>query len=102
MWPYRQSPRDWKKWYLSAAPEQESLPGDWDNKLSELQRMLVVRSLRLDRAGFTAASFVETNIGAEFVDPPAFARRHTDCRITPPTIITTCKIACTFENVHEK
>lgn len=83
---FEQSPRDWKKWYLSHSPEVESLPGDWDNKLSELQRMLVVRSLRLDRAGFTAAGFVEQNLGAEFVDPPPFDLRaiyETSTPLTP-------------------
>ena len=49
---FEMSGRDWKQWYVSAAPEQEELPGEWDSQCNELQKMIVVRSLRPDRAGF--------------------------------------------------
>uniref|UniRef100_A0A7S2RVL0 Dynein heavy chain n=1 Tax=Mucochytrium quahogii TaxID=96639 RepID=A0A7S2RVL0_9STRA len=69
---FEQSRREWGKWILSSSPETESLPGEWDNKLSELQRMLIVRSLRMDRCMNASANFVANNIGAEFVEPPPF------------------------------
>lgn len=46
---FEMSGRDWKQWYVSAAPEQEELPGEWDSQCNELQKMIVVRSLRPDR-----------------------------------------------------
>ncbi|GMI05338.1 hypothetical protein TrVE_jg1168 [Triparma verrucosa] len=67
-----QAGRDWKSWYMSAAPEKNTLPGDWDNKLSELQQMCVLRSLRPDRVLFAANIFVGNNMGPEYADPPAF------------------------------
>ena len=48
------------------------MPGDWSNKCSELQKLCIVRAVRLDRVLFAASKFIASNIGAEFVDPPAF------------------------------
>ena len=67
-----QSSREWKAWFMSSAPEKEQLPGDWDNKLTELQQMCVLRSLRPDRVLFAASIFVGNNLGQEYADPPAF------------------------------
>lgn len=67
-----QSPREWKAWFLSAKPEESPLPGDWENKCSDLQRLCVLRSLRPDRILFSAATYVSNNLGPQFADPPAF------------------------------
>ncbi|CAB1114177.1 unnamed protein product [Ectocarpus sp. CCAP 1310/34] len=67
-----QSPREWKAWFLSAKPEESPLPGDWENKCSDLQRLCVLRSLRADRILFSAATYVSNNLGPQFADPPAF------------------------------
>jgi len=69
---FEQSRRDWSKWILSAAPEQECLPGEWDGKLTELQKMLIIRSLRLDRCLNSCVNLVAENIGTKFVEPPPF------------------------------
>ncbi|GBG32973.1 Dynein heavy chain 2, axonemal [Hondaea fermentalgiana] len=72
---FEQSRREWAKWILSPSPEGESLPGEWDNKLTELQRMLIVRSLRLDRSLNASVNFIAHNIGAKYVEPPPFNLR---------------------------
>merc|ERR1711871_18260 len=64
--------RDWKAWFMSPSPETEPLPGGWETKCNELQRMCVLRALRLDRMFFAISTFISNNIGAEFCDPPAF------------------------------
>ena len=69
---FEQNLREWKSWYLSPSPESESLPGEWDNKLTELQRLLVVRSLRVDRTMSAATNFVANNLGPQYVEPPPF------------------------------
>ncbi len=68
---FQQNGRDWKVWYMSGKPEQEPLPGDWSNK-TELQKMCIIRGLRLDRVLFSAVKFITANIGPEYVDPPSF------------------------------
>ena len=42
-----------------------SSTGEWENACNELQRMLVVRSLRPDRVSFTATSFIVNNLGSK-------------------------------------
>ena len=69
---FEQMLRDWKAWYLSAKPEEEPMPGDWANKCSEMQKMCILRALRLDRVLFAASRFIASNLGPEFVDPPSF------------------------------
>eukprot|EP00656_Telonema_subtile_P031899 TRINITY_DN3494_c0_g2_i1.p1 TRINITY_DN3494_c0_g2~~TRINITY_DN3494_c0_g2_i1.p1 ORF type:complete len:4527 (-),score=1335.50 TRINITY_DN3494_c0_g2_i1:103-13683(-) len=65
-----QSPRDWKAWYRLPNPESKPLPGDWNNKLDDFQRMVVLRSLRTDRVIHAVTSFITTNVGPEYVQPP--------------------------------
>jgi len=65
-----QSPRDWKTWYRLPNPETKPLPGDWNNKLDDFQRMVVLRSMRTDRVIHAVTTFISTNVGPEFVQPP--------------------------------
>lgn len=37
---------------------------EWENSCNELQRMLIVRSLRPDRVSFCATSFIVNNLGS--------------------------------------
>ncbi|KAK3546101.1 hypothetical protein QTP70_022875 [Hemibagrus guttatus] len=67
---FEQYPRDWNLWYTSSEPENAPLPGDWENGCNELQRMLIVRSLRQDRLSFCVTSFIINNLGSRFVEPP--------------------------------
>ncbi len=67
---FEQYPRDWHAWFQSAEPETAPLPGEWDSSLNELQRMIIVRSLRPDRVSFCALKFIVNNLGSKFVEPP--------------------------------
>ncbi|CAL1538804.1 unnamed protein product [Lymnaea stagnalis] len=67
---FEQYARDWNLWYTSAEPETTPLPAEWDNACNELQRMLIVRSLRPDRVSFCATSFIINNLGSKFTEPP--------------------------------
>ncbi|KAM6949562.1 LOW QUALITY PROTEIN: dynein axonemal heavy chain 2 [Aplochiton taeniatus] len=68
---FEQYPRDWNLWYTSAEPEAAPLPGEWENSCNELQKMLIVRSLRQDRVSFCVTAFIINNLGSRFVEPPA-------------------------------
>jgi dynein heavy chain len=83
---FEQGHRDWKVWFTASKPESTPLPGDWDNKCTELQRVCVLRALRLDRVLFAASGFVSSNLGPQFADPPAFDLRKvfdTSSKYTP-------------------
>lgn len=62
--------QDWELWFRQAQPEAAELPRDWDAKCNELQRLLLVRSLRPDRVIFAATTYVANAIGRQFVEPP--------------------------------
>lgn len=61
---------DWEGWFREAAPEAAELPGEWEARCSDLQRMVLVRCLRPDRVLFAATAFVATNLGRKYVEPP--------------------------------
>ncbi|XP_063786889.1 dynein axonemal heavy chain 2 [Pseudophryne corroboree] len=67
---FEQYPRDWHQWYTSAEPENACLPGEWENACSEMQRMLIVRSLRQDRVAFCVTAYIINNLGSKFTEPP--------------------------------
>uniref|UniRef100_A0A8C6W7X2 Dynein axonemal heavy chain 2 n=1 Tax=Nannospalax galili TaxID=1026970 RepID=A0A8C6W7X2_NANGA len=67
---FEQYPRDWHMWYTNAAPEKATLPGEWENACNEMQRMLIIRSLRQDRVAFCVTSFIVSNLGSRFIEPP--------------------------------
>lgn len=69
---FEQNTKSWKGWYQSSTPEIEALPGDWEGKCNELQRMLLLRCVRPDRLSIQAARFTAANLGTQFVDPPPF------------------------------
>ncbi|KAG4103981.1 dynein heavy chain and region D6 of dynein motor-domain-containing protein [Neocallimastix lanati (nom. inval.)] len=67
---FEQGEREWKQWFINSEPEEIQLPGEWENKLNDLQRMLIVRSLRLDRVTFCIQKFIKNNLGQKFTEPP--------------------------------
>ncbi|KAM8972622.1 dynein axonemal heavy chain 2 [Pelodytes ibericus] len=72
---FEQYPRDWNVWYTSANPESACLPGEWENTCSEVQRMLIVRSLRQDRVALCVTAFIINNLGSKFTEPPVLDMR---------------------------
>lgn len=60
---------DWEKWFRNNEPEVTALPSDFED-CTELQKMLLVRSLRPDRVIFAANNFVANSLGRKFVEPP--------------------------------
>lgn len=36
----------WERWYRANEPESSELPGEWEAKCNELQRMVLIRCLR--------------------------------------------------------
>ena len=67
------NPKEWNRWYMSAQPENEPLPGEWETKCEDkLRKMIILRCMRRDRVIFAARSFVENKMGPKFVDNKPF------------------------------
>ncbi|OAF69166.1 Axonemal beta dynein heavy chain 2 [Intoshia linei] len=67
---FEQYARDWHIWFTSSSPETTPLPGEWDNGCNELQKILIVRSLRSDRVAFCVNMFIVNSLGLRFTNPP--------------------------------
>lgn len=79
---------DWEAWFRDSNPESADLPGEWESKCSDLQRMVLVRCLRPDRVLFAASAFVSNNLGRKYVEPPVLdlAEVFKDSNPTAPLI----------------
>lgn len=62
-----------------------SSPGEWENACNEMQRMLIVRSLRQDRVAFCVTSFIVSNLGSRFIEPPVLNMKLVSGLVSLPT-----------------
>jgi len=88
---FEQFSREWKQWYMSSNPESINLIGEyffnlclliyqlkrlmyligkWNENTNSFQKMLFVRSLRLDRLSFAITNFISNKLGPKFIEPP--------------------------------
>lgn len=78
----------WKKYYDDREPHKATLPAPWDQKLSDFQKMIVLRCLRPDKVIPLVIEFVKLKLGEKFVEPPPFdlARSYADSNSIMPLI----------------
>lgn len=62
----------WKKIYDSSDPMEVPCPGNWEDDLSEFQKMVIIRCLRPDKITPFVQSFVKNNLGAKYIEAPPF------------------------------
>jgi dynein heavy chain len=60
----------WKRIYDSVSPETEKLPAPWDTKLDQFQKVILIRSIRLDKMVNMIILYVTEVMGKRFVEPP--------------------------------
>eukprot|EP00392_Amoebophrya_sp_AT5.2_P006222 g6232.t1 len=65
-------PQAWKVIYDTPEAHEVPLPGVWNDKLITFQKLLVLRTLRLDKLVPAITNFVTEAIGGKFVEPPTF------------------------------
>lgn len=64
--------KEWRRWYMSATPESDALPGEWENKCDLLRKMIIIKTIRPDRVLFSATQFVADKLGEKYTQPPPF------------------------------
>ncbi|XP_075336554.1 dynein axonemal heavy chain 7 [Odontesthes bonariensis] len=63
---------EWKQVYDSPNPHQTLFPDEWQERLSQFQKMLVVRCLRPDKIIPMVQEFVSNSLGRPFIEAPPF------------------------------
>ncbi|KAF0291565.1 Dynein heavy chain 10, axonemal [Amphibalanus amphitrite] len=60
----------WHQWYSSERPEAEELPGVYEKRCTPFQRLMVLRSFRVDRVYLGVTDYVSEIMGEKYVTPP--------------------------------
>jgi len=73
---------------MSANPETDILPGEWEQKCDKLRKMILLKIIRPDRVLFATTTFVHEKIGEYFVNPPPvhYEKIYEDSYKTQPII----------------
>ena len=61
---------EWKAWASLEAPECATMPLDYSERLSEFQKLCVLRCFRIDRVYNAITNFVISRLGEKYVMPP--------------------------------
>ena len=79
---------DWRTYYDDKEPDKASLPAPWSDKLTDFQKMIILRCLRPDKVVPLVTNFVKNKLGEKFVDPPPFdlAKSYSDSNAIIPLI----------------
>ena len=77
----------WKTWYDHDAPETQPFP-DYNERLDQFEKMLLVRSIREDRALIAIDTYIESSIGRDYllVEPLDMAKMHDEASAFVPMI----------------
>lgn len=62
----------WKAIFDSATPAEQPLPEPWEQNLTPVQKLLVLRVLRPDKLVLAVQRFVLLEMGSKFVEAPPF------------------------------
>ncbi|XP_034826235.1 dynein axonemal heavy chain 7 [Maniola hyperantus] len=63
---------NWKEFYDDIEPHRRNIPGGWEDKVTQFQKLLFVRVLRPDKLTFAISDFVEKQMGIKYITPPPF------------------------------
>jgi dynein heavy chain len=63
---------DWDKLYHDQNAHEAVFPGKWQDHLNMFQRILLLRTFRMDKVSNAVEAFVINKLGKEFVMPPTF------------------------------
>jgi dynein heavy chain len=75
---------DWKIWFDAEKPEESPMPGDYV-ALDAFSKILILRAMRPDRVTSELQAFIGNNLGASFINQPAFNMEKTFNETSPAT-----------------
>eukprot|EP00939_MAST-03C_sp_MAST-3C-sp1_P000013 g13.t1 len=84
---FKENVESWKNIFDSSKPQEENLPGKWDN-LESIQKLCILNCIRPDKMTYAIQSYVSEKLSEKFVEPPPFNLKvsYADSRPTSPLI----------------
>ncbi|XP_027593384.2 dynein heavy chain 10, axonemal isoform X1 [Pipra filicauda] len=67
------NPDEWKNWYDTDALEQTPFPMQYQDSLTDFQKLLLLRCFRVDRMYRAVTDFVTVTMGETYVQPPVIS-----------------------------
>ena len=58
----------WRVWYEKDAPENDALPGGYQQNLDAFRRLMLLRAWCLDRTIFTAKQYIASSMGQKYAE----------------------------------
>eukprot|EP00667_Euglena_gracilis_P000011 EG_transcript_11 len=91
----------YRAFFMSASAHREPFAGEWEARLTPLQRMIFLRSLRPDKLMESVQDFVVAEMGRQFIEPPPFdlATSYKDSAPVTPLIFVLSPGADPFEEL---
>jgi len=60
----------WQKWYAVENPYESNCPGDYEQKLSSFDKLILIKTLRPELVQVCMTSYIITEMDKFFVEPP--------------------------------
>lgn len=70
--PFKPNMTPQASYFDSEAPHLEDPPGEWGERLSGFQKLLVLRAIREEKTVFAMRVFVQKHLGTAFAESPPF------------------------------
>ncbi len=77
----------WKPWATSDDPENQRMPEDFSDNLTDFQQLCILRCFRVDRVYNGVTNFVIKQMGQKFVMPPVVELKNIHEQSSPKTPI---------------
>ncbi|PSN57350.1 Dynein heavy chain 7 [Blattella germanica] len=85
---FKSSLEDWKIFYKEVRPDEIHIPEPWNKKLSNFQKLMIMRIFHPDKILLSVQHLIEKEMGKKYVTPPTFdiAKSYTDSNCLCPLI----------------
>jgi len=64
-----QNLEDWTNYIMSPTPHEQEVPGEWAEKLTRFQKMIILKIFRDEKILFACNNYVRDSLGQVYVDP---------------------------------
>lgn len=65
----------WTKWATSNEPHEEKLPLEWEDKLTDFQKLIVLKAFRSEKMMFAFQNYIIAHLSKFFVESPSVSMK---------------------------